>query len=90
MGAASMASGETSEELARSQRDQERSMGSSHDAPLSEVWILRVLCNASDTFRRVALGKSRQRSMSLFTTVARRSNHFAERKRMISRITRSP
>jgi hypothetical protein len=64
MGAPNMASGKTSAELAGSERDEERSMCSSHDAPLSEVWILRVLCNASDTFRQVALGKSPQRSMS--------------------------
>jgi hypothetical protein len=57
--------GKSSAELAGSKRDEERSMCSSHDAPLSEVWILRVLCNASETLRPVALGKSPQRSMSL-------------------------
>ena len=32
------------------QRDEERSMCSSHDAPLSEVRILRILCGASKPF----------------------------------------
>src|SRR5260370_3430292 len=47
-------SGEASAELAGSQRNEERSMCSSHNAPLSEVWILGILCNACDPFRKIA------------------------------------